>query len=36
MSKKAPTLQAIGGSFNIGTILGAEIVGGLVAIVFGL
>ncbi len=31
-----PTLQAIGGSFNIGTILGAEIVGGLVAIVFGL
>lgn len=31
-----PTLQAIGGSFNIGTILGAEIVGGLVAILFGL
>lgn len=31
-----PTLQAIGGQFNIGTILGAEIVGGCVAIVFGL
>lgn len=31
-----PTLQTIGGSFNIGTILGAEIVGGLVAILFGL
>lgn len=31
-----PTLEAIGGSFNIGTILGAEIIGGIVAIVFGL
>ena len=31
-----PTLQAIGAEFNIGTILGAEIVGGIVAIVFGI
>lgn len=31
-----PTLEAIGGSFNIGTILGAEIIGGIVAIVFGI
>jgi xanthine permease len=31
-----PTLEAIGGQFNIGTIMGAEIVGGLVAIVFGI
>ena len=31
-----PTLQAIGGQFGLPTILGAEIVGGVVAIVFGL
>ena len=31
-----PTLEAIGGNFNIGTILGAEIIGGIVAIVFGI
>lgn len=31
-----PTLKAIGDQFNFGTILGAEIVGGLVAIVFGI
>lgn len=31
-----PTLQAIGGEFNIGTIMGAEIVGGIVAIIFGI
>ena len=31
-----PTLQAIGGEFGLATILGAEIVGGMVAIVFGI
>lgn len=31
-----PTLQAIGAQFDIATILGAEIVGGIVAIVFGI
>ena len=31
-----PTLQAIGGQFGLPTILGPEIVGGVVAIVFGL
>ena len=31
-----PTLKAIGAQFNFGTILGAEIVGGLVAILFGI
>ena len=31
-----PTLQAIGAEFDIATILGAEIVGGIVAIVFGI
>lgn len=31
-----PTLQAIGGEFGLPTILGAEIVGGIVAIVFGV
>ena len=31
-----PTLEAIGAQFNFATILGAEIVGGLVAVVFGL
>lgn len=31
-----PTLKAIGGQFNFGTILGAEIIGGLVAILFGI
>ena len=31
-----PTLTAIGGEFNFSTILGAEIIGGLVAIVFGI
>jgi xanthine permease len=31
-----PTLESIGGSFGIGAILGAQIVGGCVAIVFGL
>ena len=31
-----PTLTAIGGEFNFSTILGAEIVGGLVAVVFGI
>ncbi len=31
-----PTLLAIGGQFNLPTILGAEIVGGVVAIIFGL
>ena len=31
-----PTLQAIGAQFDIATILGAEIVGGIVAIVFGV
>lgn len=31
-----PTLEAIGAQFNIGTILGAEIIGGIVAIVFGI
>ena len=31
-----PTLQAIGAEFGISTILGAEIIGGCVAIVFGI
>ena len=31
-----PTLQAIGAQFDIATILGAEIIGGVVAIVFGV
>ena len=31
-----PTLQAIGGQFDLATILGAEIVGGCVAILFGV
>ena len=31
-----PTLQAIGAQFDLATILGAEIVGGIVAIVFGV
>ncbi len=31
-----PTLQAIGAEFDIATILGAEIIGGIVAIVFGI
>lgn len=31
-----PVFQAVGGSFGIGTILGAEIVGGFVAIIVGL
>ncbi|MCM1148751.1 MAG: purine permease [Butyricicoccus sp.] len=31
-----PTLTAIGGEFNFSTILGAEIIGGLVAIIFGV
>lgn len=31
-----PTLTAIGGQFGLSTILGAEIIGGLVAIVFGI
>ena len=31
-----PTLQAIGEQFDIATILGAEIIGGIVAIVFGV
>lgn len=31
-----PTLEAIGAEFNIGTIMGAQIIGGCVAIVFGL
>lgn len=31
-----PTLQAIGAEFDLATILGAEIVGGIVAIVFGI
>lgn len=31
-----PTLEAIGAEFDMGTILGAEIVGGLVAILFGI
>ncbi len=31
-----PTLLAIGGQFNLPTILGAEIVGGVVAIIFGI
>ncbi|WP_297719098.1 uracil-xanthine permease family protein [Intestinimonas sp.] len=31
-----PTLQAIGGAFDLPTILGAEIVGGCVAILFGV
>lgn len=31
-----PTLQAIGGEFNIGTIMGAEMIGGIVAIIFGI
>ena len=31
-----PTLQAIGGEFGIATILGSEIIGGCVAIVFGI
>ena len=31
-----PTLQAIGGEFDLATILGAEIVGGCVAILFGV
>ena len=31
-----PTLQAIGGEFDMGTILGVEIIGGIVAIIFGI
>ncbi len=31
-----PTLQAIGGEFDIGTVMGAQIVGGCVAIIFGI
>ncbi|MEG0597918.1 MAG: solute carrier family 23 protein, partial [Oscillospiraceae bacterium] len=31
-----PTLLAIGGQFNLPTILGAEIVGGVVAVLFGI
>ena len=31
-----PTLLAIGGQFDLPTILGAEIVGGCVAILFGI
>lgn len=31
-----PTLTAIGGQFGLGTILGAEIIGGIVAIIFGI
>lgn len=31
-----PTLQAIGAEFDIATILGAEIIGGIVAILFGI
>ena len=31
-----PTLTAIGGEFNFSTILGAEIVGGIVAVIFGI
>lgn len=31
-----PTLEAIGGEFGIGAILGAQIVGGCIAIIFGL
>ena len=31
-----PTIQAIGGEFGLGAILGAEIVGGLIAILFGI
>ena len=31
-----PTLEAIGGEFGIGVILGAQIVGGCIAIIFGL
>lgn len=31
-----PTLEAIGGEFNIGTIMGAEIIGGIVAIIFAI
>lgn len=31
-----PTLTSIGGSFGIGAIIGAELIGGLVAIVFGI
>ena len=31
-----PTLQAIGAQFDIATILGAEIIGGIVAIIFGV
>lgn len=31
-----PTLQAIGAEFDIGTIMGAQIVGGFVAIIFGI
>ena len=31
-----PTLTAIGGQFGLPTILGAELIGGLVAIVFGI
>jgi len=31
-----PTLEAIGGQFDIGTIMGAEIIGGCVAIIFGI
>lgn len=31
-----PTLEAIGAEFNIGTIMGAQIIGGCVAILFGL
>ena len=31
-----PTLSAIGGQFGLSTILGAEIIGGIIAIVFGI
>ena len=31
-----PTMQAIAGDFGVGTILGAQIVGGVVAIIVGL
>lgn len=31
-----PTLQAIGGEFGLSTVLGAQVIGGLVAVVFGL
>ena len=31
-----PTLTSIGGAFGLGTILGAEIAGGCVAVLFGI